>query len=66
VIAAIDKGYVYGQMSKATRGVEAGKAAADDENARTGGGRRIFGLWHGGLGHCRNLLLSSSRCVGME
>jgi len=35
MVAAIHQGYVHGQAGKATGGVNAGKAAADDDDART-------------------------------
>jgi hypothetical protein len=35
MVAAIHQGYVHGQAGKATGGVNAGKAAADDDDAGT-------------------------------
>ena len=48
VVAAIDEGNVDGQVGESTRGVEARKAATDDEHAGAGCGERISGLGHGG------------------
>ena len=64
VVAAIDEGDVDGQMSEAARGVEAGEAAADDEDAGAALGRQLLpgSGDNGGLGHGGNLLLLSSRC----
>jgi hypothetical protein len=41
MVAAIHKGYVHGQAGKAAGCVNAGKAAADNDNAETAGERLL-------------------------
>src|SRR6185437_11556296 len=68
VVAAVDDGYVDGEVGEVFGGMSAGKAAADDEHARSMSLRDDWDwncCWRRGFGHSRSLV-SMLRDAGRE